>query len=696
MRQIWLGCILLSTALGGQAASLGRHSGAAVIGRPLDIRAQALLGPGEDASALCVQADVFYGDNQVSSGAVRTQIQKSAPDAEASLRIQSSVPVDEPIVTVYVRIGCNAPFSRRYVLLADPVTEPSTSAAPATVSSPAPRELPQAREVLASPAAAPAPSGGATTPAPTAGASASTAAAEPPARPAAPKARPAAPSRPAERPASVVRRAAPAAVPAPRLELEPVDIRLELDRDPVLKFSDVMLSQPAASEEERAAAARLWKAINASPEDILRDVQKLETLEAEAKGLREQDARNQAALAALQAEVDQSRHLTWLVYGLGAALLAALGGLAFFWRKRRQGAPDDQAARAWWAAAEAEKQLASELPMPDGKAGARALDLDLDLDLGRGDSLPPDSMRSLSDSELDADSSPAPLRAADKRDFAASQIGVSRSVATEELFDVQQQADFFVSLGDHEQAIQVLRQHLAESHEPSPLAYLDLLKLYHKLDRRDDYERLRKDFNRVLNAGAPSFDQFSEGSRSLEDYEEALSRIQSLWPQPRVLDVIEKSIFRDQGDAEGEVFDLEAYRELLLLHAIAKDVIKRESADARGAQDFEHTAIKPLKAAGSPALATAVAAQTAGSRDTQPMDDLPPASSRFGLDVDLDELSEISAFEASLPNVDKPVEPTAKPAPAPGDPVDLGFGNLIDFEVLDLSAPDDDASDKKS
>jgi len=84
---------------------------------------------------------------------------------------------------------------------------------------------------------------------------------------------------------------------------------------------------------------------------------------------------------------------------------------------------------------------------------------------------------------------------------------------------VQQQADFFVSLGDHEQAIQVLRQHLAESHEPSPLAYLDLLKLYHKLDRRDDYERLRKDFNRVLNADAPSFEHFSEGSRSLEDYE---------------------------------------------------------------------------------------------------------------------------------------------------------------------------------
>ena len=138
MRHIWVGCILLSTAVGGQAATLGRHSGAAVIGRPLDVRVQALLGPDEDLNALCVQSDVFYGDTQVSPGAVRTVAQKAAPDAEASLRIQASVPVDEPVVTVYVRAGCNAPFSRRYVLLADPVTEPQSvaaSAAPAASAS---------------------------------------------------------------------------------------------------------------------------------------------------------------------------------------------------------------------------------------------------------------------------------------------------------------------------------------------------------------------------------------------------------------------------------------------------------------------------------------------------------------------------------------------------------------------------------
>ena len=700
MRHNWVGCILLSTAIGGHAASLGRHSGAAVIGRPLDIRVQALLGPGEDLNALCAQADVFYGYAQVSPGSVRTIPQRSAPDAEATLRIQSFVPVDEPVVTVYLRAGCSSPFSRRYVLLADPVTEPqsaapiATTVVPAPVASPAPpaRALPSAGALSGSLSTA---SGTAPAGAPSAVPAAGGSTPEP-ARAVPPAAAPAAKARQTEarrsKPVSVVRKLAEPV--APRLELDPVDLSLTLDRDPVLKMSLSMLSEPTASDEERAAAARLWKAINASPEDILNDNRKLEALESEARGLREQEARNRAALEAMQAQVEQSRYLTWLVYALVASLLAALLALVYVWRKRGMSARhDDSAARAWWAAAAAEKELETGIPMPNGQAGARAIDLDLDLGLERNSAL--DSMRSLhSDSDLDADSTPAPLNAG-KPAPEAVPTQVSRSVATEELFDVQQQADFFISLGENEQAIQVLKNHLADSHEPSAVAYLDLLKLYHQLGRRDDYDRLREDFNRLFNAGAPLFDQYSDQSRGLEAYETAFSRIQALWPQPRVLDVIEKSIFREPGDVDAEVFDLEAYRELLLLHAMAKDMITREIADSQGSSDFQHTAIRPLKAAGNKALAAAVAAASVSGRETQPMEDMPPASPRLGLDVDLDELSEISAFEASLPEVPAPVQPTAKAAPAPGSAPYDETGNLIDFEVLDFMPPDDEGDGSK-
>jgi hypothetical protein len=663
VRQILVGSILLSTALGGSAATLGRHSGAVVIGRPLDIRVQAVAAPGEDPSALCLQADVFFGDNQLGPASVRTSTQHSAPDAEASVRIQTTVPVNEPVVSVVVKAGCASPFSRRYVLLADFVSESAAVLQPAQVTS-----TPPSAALDGSPTPASSPSSGGAIlrsgPGPAAGAARASADGNSRTAQSA-----AAPSRP--KPASVVRKPVePARDLTPRLQLDPVDVSLAIERDPVLRLSLSLLSEPASNEQERAAAAQLWKALNASPEEILRDTQKLAVLEAESKGLREQEARNKAAMQEMEARLEQSRFMSWAAYALGALLLLTLAALAWLWRRKGAASASGAAGKNWWASGSAKA------PAPKAGAGGSSRGVDIDLDLDAESGL--DELRSLHDGAVE--SGAAPLSASERRDFRASNMGVSRSVATEELFDVQQQSDFFVSLGEFDQAIGVLKAHLSESQEPSALAYLDLFKLYHRMGRRDEYAKLREEFNRQFNAGAPLFDQYSDASLGLEAYETAFGRIQALWPQPKVLDVIEKSIFRDAADPESEVFDLEAYRELLLLHAIAKDVIQRDSSAP--SSDFQHTAIRPLKAAG------AVAAGAVSERLTEPLDDIPHASPRLGLDVDLDALQEASAFEASLPDVAVPVEPSAKPAPPPASE-GLDMGNLIDFEVLDFVPPDE-------
>jgi len=685
VRQILVGSILLSTVLSSQAVTLGRHSGAAMIGRGLDVRVQALVGPDEDMSALCIQAEVFYGDALVSPASVRTSTQRSAPDAEASVRIQTAQPVNEPVVTVLVRAGCTMPFSRRYVLLADPLSEPSVSASPVSAESGGSASVtisslpvvPRSGDISLS-AGGVGGTGSETSPVTAPSAAGATSLPN------------AAVSRP--RPASVVRKPAVAAPQAavPRLQLDPVDLSLSIERDPVLKLSLSLLSEPTTSEETRAAAGLLWKAINASPEEILRDAQKLSVLEAESKGLREQESRNKLALQAMEAQLEKARYMTWLAYLLGVLLLLSL--FAFLFTRRRRGHKEDAPANAaWWAGAEKAGKVAA-VAKPDRSDRADPSGVDIDLNLGRDSSF--DGYRSLHDSSMEVNSLP-PVADSDRREYPASQIGVSRSVATEELFDVQQQADFFVSLGETDKAIGVLKEHLADSQEPSALAYLDLFKLYHELNRRVEYDALREEFNELFNAGAPPFDQYSDDSQGLEAYETAFSRIQALWPQPRVLDVIERSIFREANEADGEVFDLEAYRELLLLHAIAKDMIKRDMVDSATQVDFQHTAIRPLKAAGNKGLAAAVAAASAEGRVTQPMDDIPPASPRLGLDVDLDALSEISAFEASLPEVAVPVEPTAKPAPPPHASMQEE-GNLIDFEVLDFMPPEEDEDNGSS
>lgn len=696
MRLILVGSILLSTAVQSHAVTLGRHGGAAVIGRPLDIRVEALVGPNEDLATMCLRSEVFYGDAQLASSAVRMSPQRSAPDAKASVRIQTTVAVDEPVVSVVLHAGCDAPFSRRYVLLADPLIEQNSSNA---------ASMGTVRDIGAA--------GGAGTLVPSltnarpmveggvagnagnrvSGRSVAKASAgsEEGATPRAPQKI----SKPASKPnaasagvESVVRKPVKVAEPqGPKLHLDPLDVSLALDRDPTLKLSLSMLSEPTASDQDRAAAGELWKAINASPEEVLRGNQKLAILEAESKGLRDQEVSDKAAIKAMQAQLDQSKYVTWLAYLLGALLLLSLLGLWFF-RRRKDDSEVTKQAGAWWDGAQ--KPVAGATAAAGGLAAAAAsrrdpsggVDIDLDAESGFGE------YESLHDSSLQAALMPS---GSDRSRDEVQAVG-SRSVATEELFDVQQQADFFVSLGETDKAIGVLKNHLLESQEPSALAYLDLFRLYHQQGNRKDYGSLREEFNHKFNAGAPEFGSYSDNSIGLEGYETAFGRIQALWPQPRVLDVIEKSIFRDADDETGEVFDLEAYRELLLLHAVAKEMIHHpEEADLP--VDFEHTAIKPLKAAASNAVMTA---RSADSPNTEPFDAMPMASPRLGLDVDLDALNEMSAFEASLPEVPVVVEPTAVNNQRLGKSV-AEEGNLIDFEVMDFTPPEenDPSTDKR-
>lgn len=680
MRHFWLGSILLSTALSSAAVTLGRHSGAAILGRPLDIRVQVILAPGENADELCVRPEVFFGETPVSQ--VSAALARSTPDARASLRIRTQQAVNEPFVTVNVQVGCGAPFARRYVLLADPLTPAQVQAESLAGTAPT-RVSPARQEAFADlPVVGPAAGDVPPTVRPT-------------------QQRP----RSAPRVPSVVRKPSPPVKAAPRLELEPLNITLGIDRDPVLRLSTLLLSEPSSDQEARQAAIALWKSINASPEEILNDARKLAVLEAEAIGLRETQARQEAQLARLEAQLQDGQRYRHISYLLGFLLLLSL--LTVAWMRRRH--PGAVVKTAWWkgqSEPQPEKRIARKRSVDVRAAGSVpkprppgvVMDLDLNLDADSSlDSVPVQARGS------DAGKASVTTAADSRREFAPSSLPHARSVATEELFDVQQQADFFVSLGQHDQAIQILKDHLDESHEPSPLAYLDLLRIYHDLARRREYEELRADFNLVFNAGAPPFEEFSQRSKGLEAYETAFSRIQALWPQPKVLDVIERSIFRDSQTADGEVFDLEAYRELLFLHAVAKEMIHRDTAsdvqDDPAANDFQHTALKPLKAVTHPALlhGGSVADRVrAGEQVTEPMpEELQPMSSNIGLDVDLDALMEASAFEASLPEVPSPVEPTANATRSLGDASGVE-GNLIDFEFLDFVANDDKPGPSKS
>jgi tetratricopeptide (TPR) repeat protein len=165
-------------------------------------------------------------------------------------------------------------------------------------------------------------------------------------------------------------------------------------------------------------------------------------------------------------------------------------------------------------------------------------------------------------------------------DFANSNFASSRLVSTEELFDIQEQADFFMSLDQPEQAIAVLKNHITDNVETSALAYMDLFDIYHRTGREDDYQELREEFNRVFNAQVPEFAHYSDQSLGLEEYPQAIAAIEQAWPRPQeALELIEEYIFR-QPDPQQSPFDMLAYRELMLMYAMTKDLVKTQSAES--------------------------------------------------------------------------------------------------------------------
>ena len=632
------------------ALTLGRTRGAALIGQPLEITIPVRLEQGESLPTLCFEADVFYADTQLDPARFQVLVEPAGPQ-DANVRIRTNAVVDEPVVTVFLKTGCAQKFTRRYVLLSELVTD-LPAVAPANIAPVQPPTQTSPRRPDSSPT----------------GGEAMT---RPPRPPAAP-AKVAAP-----KPPSVVQRKPAAETAKPRLRLDPIELTAE--RDPVLRATAELLATPLDNDPKRAEAAALWRAINAQPADVLRDAQRMQDLEKDLKALRDQTLRTQASLGELKTQLEQAegqRYANSLVYGLIGLLLAALAAAAYFWSRSRKAA----ASGDWWQGNERVTGLGQGIPPkadttisnPLAPATPAASNVDVDLSVNEAlfDSLKTDAYREPMGRNTDL----SPL---DRVDFASSFGGSTRAVNTEELFDIQQQADFFVSLGQYDQAIAVLNNHIVENPETSALAYLDLFDIYHQLGRRDDYALLRENFNRVFNAQVPEFSSYTSDSRGLESYPAAMSRIEVLWPSPKVLEVIEESIFRKPGADGGEAFNPEAYRELMLLHAMAKDIVGPRgdaldfqfsdpdpgspSADLPDAEPrFSHTKVQPLSAAEQ---------QGAGAvYDVA----VPRPSPRLGIDIDLSET--------------EPTMPQAMGA-ANGSPEAAGGENLIDF---DFDAPDDE------
>jgi pilus assembly protein FimV len=154
--------------------------------------------------------------------------------------------------------------------------------------------------------------------------------------------------------------------------------------------------------------------------------------------------------------------------------------------------------------------------------------------------------------------------------------GLHREVSIEELIDLEQQAEFFVVLGQDDAAVELLVEHLRLTGGGSPLPYLKLLEIYRRRGARAEYERMRARYNQRFNAFAPDWDADLQAGRTLEAYPGVLPRLQQAWARPLdAMAELDALLFRR---TRGELFELPAYREALLLYSVARDLMDREVA----------------------------------------------------------------------------------------------------------------------
>ena len=673
---------------------------------------------GADVASSCVAVTASAGDFPIPEAAIRITPLPEMRGRSPAVRVQIARAMDEPVLSVRLSAGCSGRITRSYTFLADlPGTMVSTRPQAQPVAD-APPRVPDVPAIAASTTArALAGSGDA---------------------PVAP--RPAASSPRTDKPqAAVLQKRAPKEVPLAaqpkrpfmtdakaersRLVVEPLEVWS--DRPIALKSSPLLADpSPAelASSPRRAEAAALWKALNQETKDtqtLLKEAERLNGLETEVQADRSRraaDAQQRAALEARLQELEQERFSATVVYILGGLLALVLAVLGWLWR--RVGHMQDGPRRSWTESVarttlenKEEAELVSDLLAHPDDEWTPSITSPLSGDDDPADAgpstvmvTPPAPAPAVASVAVPAPAAVAPASASPQ---AADLVKSLDIVTSDEWFDVQQQAEFFVSVGEHDQAIDVLRDYIHVHSETAPHAYIELLNLYHSLGRRDDFEQLRDEFVRHFNGRVPDFAQYKRGGRSLDDYADILAAIEAIWSTDEVETILEAYVFKQKAGSTGvAAFDMPALDDLLMLLAIAQTT----PAKWRGAppprqrttpspQTFESaaaTALDDLELVPD-FVADPLAAETPST--TGGVTSSATASAHLGLDFDLGDLSLAPSAPMPMPAVDRVAasQPaavelqldSAPPSPVSGKGMHhpaAGLGAPLDLD-LDLSDP---------
>jgi hypothetical protein len=668
-------------SLGAHAFTLGDLRGSAVIGRALDVSVEMRAGDGEDVSASCLAADVYYAEAQQNSPIVSVN-SPVATSSQRLVRVQLAEVVSEPIITVLLRSTCGSSNMRRFVLFADlpqgaNVNLPnvdvagsgsllSAAAASAAVLATPLVVLPQSNTGASQ--------SGKSKSAKTVATNKS-------------KSKTGKSKKLAVGPAgsSDLNLKKEAARPAGKslLKLDP----MEQLSDRIDSLGSVMLF--------------------ASTEDALLQTKQISTLESDMKALRALAAKNDAKLLELRTQLEQAQAQqipSLLIYGLGALVLLSLAGFVWVLQRQRRVKHDSE---AWWHDPDEAESTVLMSRSPDSKfspvqatpatpvvpvavapvVSTRPASVAVKPAVSTEKSNEKPPVKPVQEVDLNIDLDHFMLSNAGGRQPSADDGSAKRATTVhhfnaESILDIRQQAEFFVSLGQTERAQQLLQKQILESAEPNPLVYLDLISLYHSLGLKADFQEQSEAFHRHFNCLLPAFSEFNREGADLESYPDVLTALVKHWPSANALAFLDASIFLDPKAPPQLPFDLAAFRDLLTLHALADAITPDQSATET--VPLSMTAVTVTKSEAPEPLA--VAAKPSIAQDESNRDPVPavPIAQPVPVAIAKPELDMSLIDSESLP--DTPVQES------PSRMLDLDFSTLtapgkLEEEAQPLKTP---------
>ncbi|GAP34587.1 hypothetical protein ISF6_5056 [Piscinibacter sakaiensis] len=611
------------------ALGLGRVNTLSSLGSVLEFSVAVSSEPGDALAPDCISADVYAGDTRVPPEMVRVRLSRATDGRVSALRVSTGTRIDEPVASVQLTLDCGTRISRNYVVFIDPPQLELAQSAGGL----APRsEAPAVREPGARPPstrrgtrtarssdpgrvqAGGTGEAGASRPRRAARNEAARAAARAAARESGSRLQlESAPAIAAGGPVSERRSggagrtaaAAPAAS-AGGLPLRTAPPAAAAASSPVATPGSAASAAAAVAAASGASAAGLGGllgelAAKADADAIAQQAEQLKSLEQRLTRLSAQNQSLQKTMGDLQArlaDAEASRYANPLVYAMAALVLLLLAVVAaLLWRQRglqkesdwlKAAAAESDAPRA--ATPEVRSVVRPSAPPPVARtaaaaaaaaglggtetvSGVRARAADEAAGAAAGGASVELAMAAGLAAAAGAAAVAAP--AAIPHESTSVQADPRREVSVEELIDLEQQADFFVVLGQDDAAIDLLMGHVQGTGGASPLPYLKLLEIHRRRGERDLYDRVRERFNRRFTANAPEWDAAIGNERALEDYPSIVERLQGLWARPvEAMAALSGWLF--QRDPSAPTFDLPAYGDLLFLYSLARELADSE------------------------------------------------------------------------------------------------------------------------